>query len=196
MIYMEIYEFFRLAYKSRGETDSLAGVNRVPQKERERGGGKNWISRHGSFVRRRLRSRLARWCRPLLVVLYIAVSLHPTESQQQGQILFFERTLFLSFYTSQETKGHKMNRLYVSIYFHQNTILIIVAVVFILSRKDHDSWDCFINHFIKVVCKKIKEVTRTKASIILQYTGSIIGIIIIIIAMDTSNMTFKPFSSL
>lgn len=94
---------------------------------------------------------------------------------------------------SQETKRHEMNRLYVSIYFHQNTILIIVAVVFILSRKDHHSWDCFINHFIKVVCKKIKEVTRTKASIILQYTGSIIGIIIIIIAMDTSNMTLNLF---
>lgn len=62
-------------------------------------------------------------------------------------------------------------------------------------RKDHDLWDCFINHFIKVVCRKIKEVTWTKASIILQYTGSIIVIIIIIIAMIFL-YAFEPLSSL
>lgn len=62
-------------------------------------------------------------------------------------------------------------------------------------RKDHDLWDCFINNFIKVVCKKIKEVTWTKASIILQYTGSIIWIIIIIIAMILL-YAFEPFSFL
>lgn len=43
--------------------------------------------------------------------------------------------------------------------FHQNTILIIVAVVFILFEKIMTCETVFINHFIKVVCKKIKEVT-------------------------------------
>lgn len=84
--------------------------------------------------------------------------------------------------------------IYVSIYFHQNTILVIVAVVFILHhQKDHDFWDCLINYFIKVV-KKL-DVTWTKASIILQYTGSVIAIIIIITVMIRL-YDFEPFSSL
>lgn len=48
-------------------------------------------------------------------------------------------------------------------------------------QKDHNFWDCLINYFIKVV-KKL-DVTWTKASIILQYTGSVIAIIIIITVM-------------
>lgn len=95
---------------------------------------------------------------------------------------------------SPRTKTQQRNRLYVCIYFHQNTILIIVAVVFILFEKVMTR-ETFINHFIKVVCKKIKEVTWTKASIILQYTGSIIVIIIIIIAMILL-YDFEPFSFL
>ena len=98
------------------------------------------------------------------------------------------------FALSQHTNAQQRNRLYVCIYFHQNTILIIVAVVFILFEKIM-TCETFINHFIKVVCKKIKEVTWTKASIILQYTGSIIVIIIIIIAMILL-YDFEPFSFL
>lgn len=60
-------------------------------------------------------------------------------------------------------------------------------------QKDHDFWDCLINYFIKVV-KKL-DVTWTKASIILQYTGSVIAIIITIAVMIRL-YDLKPFSSL
>lgn len=68
----------------------------------------------------------------ILYILYI---------QKNAKVLFAETLLFsyLFLYRSWNNtasyKRQQRNRLYVCIYFHQNTILIIVAVVFILFEK-------------------------------------------------------------